>query len=95
MQELSADGLSGLCRESKSLACVDDFCSWIKRFDTLQESVRVVLRAGIKAIATKPLFSTVMPAYNSNLSLEHAYFSLAWLPRLKPVSLAVKFKSNG
>lgn len=53
-------------RPDWKLGAVDrnDYTEWIRRYDTVTESNRVLLRQRIETMASKPLISIVMPTYN-------------------------------
>jgi glycosyltransferase involved in cell wall biosynthesis len=42
----------------------NDYAEWIRRYDTLTDETRAVIRARIDAFEHKPLISVVMPTYN-------------------------------
>jgi glycosyltransferase involved in cell wall biosynthesis len=43
----------------------NDYAEWIRRYDTLTDETRAVMRTQINAFENKPLISVVMPTYNS------------------------------
>ena len=45
----------------------NDYAEWIRRYDTLTDETRAVIRARIDAFEHKPLISVVMPTYNPKL----------------------------
>jgi glycosyltransferase involved in cell wall biosynthesis len=42
----------------------NDYAEWIRRYDTLTDETRAVMRTHINAFENKPLISVVMPTYN-------------------------------
>lgn len=43
----------------------NDYTEWVRRYDTLTDDVRAVMRARIQGFENKPLISVVMPTYNT------------------------------
>jgi glycosyltransferase involved in cell wall biosynthesis len=44
----------------------NDYTEWIRRYDTLSDEARTLMRSHIDAFLYKPLISVVMPVYNPN-----------------------------
>lgn len=42
----------------------NDYAEWIRRYDTLTDETRIVIRGRINSIKCKPLISVLMPTYN-------------------------------
>jgi GT2 family glycosyltransferase/glycosyltransferase involved in cell wall biosynthesis len=43
-----------------------EYIEWIRRYDTLTDEGRVIIRRRIEALSHKPSFSVIMPTYNTN-----------------------------
>lgn len=44
----------------------NDYAEWIRRYDTVTDDARAIMRTRIDKFASLPLISVVMPTYNSN-----------------------------
>ncbi len=63
--------------EIKSQPDINDYTTWVARYDTLDDTQRNNIRQAIKTFAKRPLISIVMPTYKSPLEyLEQAILSI-------------------
>ena len=54
---------------SKNQGAADhSYAAWVKEFDTVGASERIVLRRDLRALRRHPLISVVMPVYNPDLT---------------------------
>jgi O-antigen biosynthesis protein len=44
----------------------NDYAEWIRRYDTVDDTIRIRIRAKVSEMPKSPLISVVMPTYNSN-----------------------------
>lgn len=73
------EGIAGLKRGFKFVALAsqispsvgsgvfdrNDYVEWVRRYDTLTDNARAVMRSRINGLASKPTISVVMPTYNT------------------------------
>lgn len=85
-----AEGVAGIRRRRMSLSVVgsvnpapgstghdrNDYGEWVKRYDTLDEASREILRKRIESFSTRPIISIIMPVYDPPLNfLDEAIWS--------------------
>jgi len=59
------EGISGLSRLFRNLVSMDiGYGEWIRRYDTLSENDRVIIRQQIGRFSYRPVISVLMPVYN-------------------------------
>jgi glycosyltransferase involved in cell wall biosynthesis len=57
-------GMSGVRSLLKRAANTDDYATWVRRFDSLDDASRELLRGKVAALAKRPLISIVVPVFN-------------------------------
>lgn len=63
---LKREGWKGLMRKWMYLhAQATQYTEWIRRYDTLTDEIRAIIRMRIEEFTHKPLISVVMPTYNT------------------------------